>query len=126
MPNKSLTTFSHQTNSTMFNYADLGDMGAKFEMGDPDDQDETRAIILPPDKVFELARMILGGTGQDIQKIPPKVLSMFERIDEEPRRAFRLELGEKAACKKTLALWRISQGRIRKTRNRQKSKGELK
>lgn len=122
MPNKSLTTFSHQTNSTTFTYTDLGDLGAKLGIGRADDWDEFRAIILPPDKAEELGIMILKGMGQDVQKIPPKVLSLLQRIDKSSgrRSAVFLEFGERTAVRYTLRLWRISQGKIRRGRNKMK------
>lgn len=94
-----LSTFYYESGYTFLG-EDLGNRGVKIELVHEDE--DGRAIILPPGKAKECGRWLLETIGKERYKLPKELPDILERLIEQKGFKQRLKRGDKKKIKEAL------------------------
>jgi hypothetical protein len=91
--------------------SDLGKLGVKIELNN--EYEHGMAIILPPRKVGEYGRWLLGTLEQDGNGLPKQLYEILERLSEQKGMRLNIRRGDKKKLKDALKVLKSHKSKAR-------------
>lgn len=102
-----MSTFSYESGYTLKG-KDLGDRGVKLELFGEDE--EGRAIILPPGKAQECGKWLLQTIGEEAHRLPRDLPEILQRLILQKGPSKRLKRGDKTKVQQAIRVLKILHG----------------